>query len=99
LLHQVRGLGSLIPNQEFARQIPAETEATVLRIRMLPWSQLKADTIPVEISNWQVEQAAVDAQLRLKAAGQMPERQSEAAEGADEPESRCRYRAFRLNAC
>jgi hypothetical protein len=44
---------------------------------MLPWSQLKADTIPVEISNRQVEQAAVDAQLSLKAAGQMPERQSE----------------------
>jgi HlyD family secretion protein len=33
---QVRGLGSLIPSQEFTRQIPAETEATVVRIRMLP---------------------------------------------------------------
>jgi len=38
MLRQVRGLGSLIPSQEFTRQIPAETEATVVRIRMLPGS-------------------------------------------------------------
>ena len=29
MLRQVRGLGSLIPSQEFIRQMPAETEATV----------------------------------------------------------------------
>jgi HlyD family secretion protein len=50
------------------RQIPAETEATVVRIRMLPGSQVKADSILVEMSNPQVEQAAMDAQLQLKAA-------------------------------
>jgi multidrug resistance efflux pump len=58
----------LIPSQEFTRQIPAETEATVVRIRMLPGSQVKADTILLEMSNVQVEQAAVDAKLQLKAA-------------------------------
>jgi multidrug efflux pump subunit AcrA (membrane-fusion protein) len=68
MLRQVRGLGSLIPSQEFTRQIPAETEATVVRIRMLPGSQVKADTILIEMSNPQVEQGAVDAQLQLKAA-------------------------------
>lgn len=68
MLRQVRGLGSLIPSQEFTRQIPAETEATVVRIRMLPGSQVKADTILLEMSNVQVEQAAVDAKLQLKAA-------------------------------
>jgi HlyD family secretion protein len=68
MLRQVRGLGSLIPSQEFTRQIPAETEATVVRIRMLPGSQVKADTILLEMSNPQVEQAAVDTQLQLKAA-------------------------------
>jgi|SRR5215469_4336160 len=68
MLRQVRGLGSLIPSQEFIRQIPAETEATVVRIRMLPGSQVKADTILLEMSNPQVEQAALDAQLQLKAA-------------------------------
>jgi HlyD family secretion protein len=68
MLRQVRGLGSLIPSQEFTRQIPAETEATVVRIRMLPGSQVKPDTILIEMSNPQVEQAAVDAELQLKAA-------------------------------
>src|SRR5216683_206888 len=68
MLRQVRGLGSLIPSQEFTRQIPAETEATVVRIRMLPGSPVKADTVLIEMSNPQVEQGAVDAELQLKAA-------------------------------
>lgn len=68
MLRQVHGLGSLIPSQESVRQIPAETEATVVRIRMLPGSQVNADSILVEMSNPQVEQAALDAQLQLKAA-------------------------------
>jgi HlyD family secretion protein len=68
MLRQVRGLGSLVPSQESVRQIPAETEATVVRIHMLPGSQVKADTILLDMSNPQTEQAAVDAQLQLKAA-------------------------------
>jgi HlyD family secretion protein len=68
MLRQVRGLGSLIPSQEFTRQIPAETEATVVRIIKLPGSQVTAETILLEMSNSQVEQAAVDARLQLKAA-------------------------------
>src|SRR5580704_2250172 len=68
MLRQVRGLGSLVPSQESVRQIPAETEATVVRIHMLPGSQVKADTILLEMSNPQTEQAAVDAQLQFKAA-------------------------------
>src|SRR5271165_1945908 len=68
MLRQVRGLGSLIPSQEFIRQIPAETEATVVRIRMLPGSQVQAETILLEMSNPPLEQAALDAKLQLKAA-------------------------------
>jgi HlyD family secretion protein len=68
MLRQVRGPGSLVPTQEAVRQIPAETEATVVRIRMLPGSQVKADAILLDMSNPQVEQAAVDAHLQLKAA-------------------------------
>src|SRR6476661_10856414 len=68
MLRQVRGIGSLIPSQEFTRQIPAETEATVVRILKLPGSQVKADTVLLEMSNPQVEQAAIDARLQLKAA-------------------------------
>jgi HlyD family secretion protein len=68
MLRQVRGIGSLVPSQESVLQIPAETEATVLRIRMLPGSLVKTDTILLDMSNPQVEQAAVDAQLQWKAA-------------------------------
>jgi multidrug efflux pump subunit AcrA (membrane-fusion protein) len=68
MLRQVRGLGSLIPSQEFTRQIPAETEATVVRILKLPGSQVKPETLILEMSNPTVEQAAVDAGLQLKAA-------------------------------
>jgi len=68
MLRQVRGIGSLIPSQEFTRQIPAETEATVVRILKLPGSQVKADTVLLEMSNPQVEQAAIDARPQLKAA-------------------------------
>ena len=35
---------------------------------MLPGSQVKADTILLEMSNPQTERSAVDAQLQLKAA-------------------------------
>jgi len=68
MLRQVRGLGTLTPTQEAIRQIPAETEATVVRILMLPGSQVKSGTILLEMSNPQTEQAALDAQLQMKAA-------------------------------
>jgi HlyD family secretion protein len=68
MVRQVRGIGSLVPTQESVRQIPAETEATVVRIRVLPGSQVEADTILLEMIDSQTEQAAVDAQLQLKAA-------------------------------
>jgi HlyD family secretion protein len=68
MLRQVRGLGSLVPSPDAVRQIPAETEATVVRIRTLPGSQVTADTILVEMSNPQTEQAAVDARLQYEAA-------------------------------
>ena len=68
MLRQVRGIGSLVPAQEAVRQIPAETEATVVRIRILPGTLVKSDTILLEMSNPQAEQAAVDAELQFKAA-------------------------------
>src|ERR1700727_643773 len=68
MLRQVRGVGSLVPSQEAVLQIPAETEATGVRIRMLPGSLVKTDSVLMEMSNPQVEQASVDADLQLKAA-------------------------------
>jgi HlyD family secretion protein len=68
MLRQVHGIGLLLPSQESVLQIPAETEATVLRIRMLPGSIVNRDNILMEMSNPQVEQVAVDAHLQWKAA-------------------------------
>jgi len=66
MLRQVRGLGTLVPDE--IRQIPAETEATVVRIRMLPGTQVKANTVLLEMSNPQLQQEALDAELQVKAA-------------------------------
>ena len=68
MLRQVRGLGTLVPSPEDIRQIPAETEATVVRILVLPGTQVKADTVLLHMSNPATEQAAADADLQLKAA-------------------------------
>jgi RND family efflux transporter MFP subunit len=69
MLRQVRGNGSLVPSQESVLQIPAESEATVVRILVLPGGPpVKADTVLAVMSNPQVEQAAVDADLQWKAA-------------------------------
>src|SRR5260370_35489325 len=67
MLRQVRGLGSLIPSHEDVRQIPAETEATVIRILKLPGSNVEADMVLVEMSNPQLKQEELDAQLQVKA--------------------------------
>src|ERR1700736_1776604 len=68
LFRQVRGLGSLHPTQDSLRQIPAETEATVVRIRVLPGTQVSKDTVLLDMTNPQLEQTSLDAQLQLKAA-------------------------------
>ena len=79
MLRQVRGLGSLVPSQEAVRQIPAETEATVVRIHMLPGSRVTAGTILLEMSNPQTEQAAVDAEVPIEGSrSRIPESSREA---------------------
>jgi HlyD family secretion protein len=68
MLRQVRGIGSLVPSQESVLQIPSQTEATIVRIRLLPGSLVKADTVLLDMTNPTVEQEAVDAHLQYKAA-------------------------------
>jgi multidrug efflux pump subunit AcrA (membrane-fusion protein) len=68
MVRQVRGLGTLVPREDAIRQIPAQTEATVVRLRTLPGSIVKADTILVELSDPQLSQEALDAELSLKEA-------------------------------
>src|SRR5271168_4169852 len=65
---QVRGLGTLVPREDAIRQIPAQTEATVVRIRTLPGSNVKPDTVLVELNDPTLSQEAIDAELSLKEA-------------------------------
>ena len=51
MVRQVRGLGTLVPREDAIRQIPAQTEATVVRILTLPGSEVKPDTILLELSD------------------------------------------------
>jgi HlyD family secretion protein len=69
MLRQVRGLGSLVPIPDDVRLIPAETDARVERILILPGgTPIKADAVIMELSNPQVEQEALNADLELRSA-------------------------------
>ena len=68
LLRQVRGPGSLVPREDKIRLIPAETEATVVRIRVLPGAKVQPDTVLMDLVDPTVQQELLDAQLQLKAA-------------------------------
>jgi HlyD family secretion protein len=68
LVRQVRGLGTLVPREDAIRQIPAQTEATVVRILTLPGSVVKPDTVLMELSDPQLTQEALNAQLSLREA-------------------------------
>jgi HlyD family secretion protein len=68
MIRQVRGLGTLTPREDRLRLIPAETEATVVRIRVLPGAKVTADTVLMELTDPQLQQELMDAQLQLKAA-------------------------------
>lgn len=66
MLRQVRGPGTLVP--EDVRWISAPVEARVERIPALPGVQVKADTVLLEMSDPEIEQAALEAESQLKAA-------------------------------
>ena len=68
LLRQVRGPGTLTPREDRIRLIPAETEATVTRIRVLPGAKVEPDTILMDLVDPAVEQQMLDAELQLKGA-------------------------------
>jgi HlyD family secretion protein len=66
LLRQVRGTGTLIP--EDSRWIPAATSGRVEQIIVRPGSEVEADTIILELSNPTLEQELQDAKLRVESA-------------------------------
>jgi len=62
----VRGLGTLVPEEII--WIPATTDGRVERRLVLPGTVLKPDTVILELSNPELEQALLDAEWKLKAA-------------------------------
>ncbi len=68
LLRQVRGPGTLVPREDKIRLIPAETAATVVRIRALPGAKVEPDTVLMDLVDPELQQELLDAQLQLKGA-------------------------------
>ncbi|HEY6939316.1 MAG TPA: HlyD family efflux transporter periplasmic adaptor subunit, partial [Terriglobales bacterium] len=66
MLRQVRGLGTLIPVD--IQWIPAATDGRVEKIPVLPGTQVQANTVLLILTNPQLMQETVDANLKLKAA-------------------------------
>ena len=66
MLRQVSGDGTLVP--EDIRWIPTVNAGRVERILVLPGARVTADTVLVELSNPDVEQAAFDVVWQLKGA-------------------------------
>ncbi len=64
---QVRGLGTLIPVDEARRWVPASTQGRVERIILRPGVQVTPDTVVLELSDPQVQQALNDADQQLRA--------------------------------
>ncbi len=68
LVRQVRGPGTLVPREDRVRLIPAETEATVVRLRVLPGAHVEPDTVLLDMVDPALEQELLDASLQLKSA-------------------------------
>lgn len=66
MLRQVRGNGTLVPEE--IRQIASPVEGRVERIVALPGVEVTAGMVLIELSNPQLQQAAVDAEYQIKAA-------------------------------
>jgi HlyD family secretion protein len=66
MLREVRGLGTLIP--EDIRWIPAQTDSRVDRIVLRPGAIVRPDSIIVELSDPQLQRDTLDAEYQLKGA-------------------------------
>lgn len=66
MLRDVRGLGTLVPEE--LRWIPATRDGIVERINVKIGDAVRADTILLVLSNPELEQSLVDAELQIKAA-------------------------------
>jgi HlyD family secretion protein len=66
MLRQVRGSGTLVPEE--IRWIPAYTQGRVERILLRPGAAVSAETVILELSNPELEQAVLEAELNLRSA-------------------------------
>jgi len=67
MLRQVRGLGTLVPEE--IRFVPALNAGRVEKRYLQQGAQVKADTVLVDLSNPELEQAMADAESQFRAAG------------------------------
>jgi HlyD family secretion protein len=65
MLREVRGLGTLVPEE--IRWIPAQTDSRVDQILIRPGAVVKPETIILELSDPQLQREALDAEYQLKA--------------------------------
>ena len=66
MVRQVRGLGTLVPEE--IRWIPANTDGRVEKIVVRPGAHVESDTVILELTSPELEQAGHDAELQLKGA-------------------------------
>ena len=66
MVRQVRGTGTLVPEQ--IRWIPATTDGTVERIVIRPGALVAPATVILELGNPELEQSTLEARLNLEAA-------------------------------
>jgi HlyD family secretion protein len=66
MVFQVRGTGTLVPVQ--VRWLTTSTDSRVEKILVFPGAQVQVDTVIMELSNPELQQAALDAQWQFKAA-------------------------------
>ena len=69
MVRQVRGsTGSLVPREDSIELIPAQTDATIVRIRVLPGTEVTPETVLMDMADPQLQQELLSAQLAFKAA-------------------------------
>jgi RND family efflux transporter MFP subunit len=64
----VRGLGTLVPREESIKLIPAQTDATIVAIRVLPGQPVKPDTVLLDMQDPQLQQELVGGEATLEGA-------------------------------
>lgn len=102
MLRQVRGTGTLVP--EDIRWIPAATQARVERILLRPGAVVTADSVILELSNDELNQSTLEAELQLRGAeAQLQNRRVELEslflnQRADKQRVEAEYRQARLQA-